>query len=429
MGRRPLQLLITAALVALGIWFVATRETAPQDGDGGPAENVPAATAEQDATLKPLSGSGERTLVEATGGPTSWTVLARIADGRPAEDAQIVAVSGTTQLSGAGTAVWDDVLPGTWRLRVTSAKGQVIERDVTLRPGEENKTYVRLGMPATVTGNLVNTRGERLVSHLVCFLRKGEQVPDEAGKLRGLTSASSDIAGNFEVELPETGRWRPVVIYGGRVLFEGDFEELKPDGLRRRCNIVVPAKPRLVITMEGFDQIKEAGELVAVSVYRPKTPEEFIKEAEYARLRRERTPPTVDDQDSEDAKGEFLRAKAAAEDPERLAIIEKQKKWLKVVPEGWRSIGSSIIPESGRLVFDHLDHDREYRLATRKGNEVFRIDSSVYIGFGEVLRAHLTPPSPVADPESLDSLRRCAIALRPVTVGGEPLAPGATWDR
>lgn len=426
MGRQPLLILAAAAIAALGAWFAFGQTTGPED-EATRKDEIVASDTPEAADLTAVTGRTERAAMGASAGPTSWSVLAREFDGRAATEADIAASLGETTLFGKGTAAWPDVDPGIWRLRVTAPDGQVIERDVTVRPGIENKTYVRLGAPVRVKGIVSNTRGERLVSHLVCFLRPDEDVPRERNRLRGLVSGVTDVVGAFEVELPESGRWRPVVIHRGKVVSDGDFEIVEADGLDRRCDIVVPAKPRLVITMQDFEKSLEKPEIVAVSVYRPSTTAELEEMARYEEMMKNYVPPTVDDFDDEETKGEFLKGQEDAKKPEFIAQVERQKKWRTVVPEGWRSVGSSTMPESGRLVFDHLEHDREYRLALRRGNEVMRIEASVLVGYGEVLKVHLMPPAAVDDPDALTFLRVCSTAFESLGTDTQRAVPGATW--
>lgn len=428
MGRWTLISLLAAVLIALGAWLT---RLGPNEPDSAIERDPATATSggSPEADLSGLGGRPARVEVEDGDvlGPTRWTVRARLADGRPAEGAMIFATFGEHELAGTCTAEWPEVAPGTWRLRVTGASGQVIERDVTLRPGTETRTAVRLGTPARIVGTLRNSRGERLREHLVAFLRPDEDIPEDPRRLRGLVCGSTDMSGAFDIDLPETGPWRPAVIFGGRTLFEGSAEEIEPDGLRRRCDIVVGANPRLIVSMEGFDESKAAEELVAISVYRRATPRELEELAEFERRAKEPRPTDPADSDDPDFQEEYARALEADSNPERLAQMARQAKWTSVVPEGWRNVGSSVMPPSGQLVFDHLQHDLEYRLAMRKGNEVMRVDGSVFIGFGEMLHAQLFPPAPVEDPASLEALRSSGLVLRPVALAGQPLVVGATW--
>lgn len=426
--RRLLPLVALIAVAALGVAWKLRAEDPDTTVDR--VETDQGANGPEDADLQLASAGGARTSLDPTG-RTSWTVYARKTDGLPAEGASIVARQDATTLEGTTTAEWKDVSPGLWRVVVTDDEGRRIERRVTVPEGADpHKTYVVLGLPATVRGSVKNSRGEVMNAHMVAFLRSDEFPPATAGELRELVSGVTGISGRFEATLPETGFWRPVVVYGGKVVYEGSPEEILPDGLVRQCDIVVPARPRLILEFTGEGPHAPDGAAAAVSVYRRPTAEDLARDQqiEAARQAQIDAGPVQEDLDDPDRAGELAKAREAENDPARLEQLAKQAVWRTVVPEGYRNVASSVVPESGRVVFDHLVHDLEYRIALRRGDEVFSLADPIFLPFGGVVLLELSPPPlPPAGTAVPIQVSVCPALSRVLTENDKVDPIGVTW--
>jgi len=434
MGRTQLLGAALIAALALGLAW------ALRDGDGGEARSRDergASSAGAAADLSGLDAGAGRAPGTDLAGVTSWDVHALDPSGRPLPDATISARKGDLLLEGTGEAEWTDVDHGEWTLEVMDGESPEITRRVTVVEGRRNSTYVTLGAPVTVRGTLMNTRGERLRDHIVGFLRPGEDVPTRPAGFRAIAHGTTDASGTYSATLPETARWRPIVVFGGKVLLEGAFETIESDGLGRRCDIVVQANPRVVFRLDDPEQYTPEGGIAALSVYRLSTPLELARDAEMERRRQDiaarveaEAPPLDDDSaDGRERDSEEAGAIAAEDDPELQERIARQAKWRRVVPEGWRRVASSVVPPSGRLVFDHLTHDVEYRVALRLDQEVFKVEPSVFLGLGEIVEAQLMPPMPRPGGSPPDEpLRTSPLSPRPLPVGGETPRAGVTWN-
>lgn len=434
MGRTRILGAALIAALALGLTW-GLRES---DGDDARSRDERGGgSAEAPANLTGLDAGTGRAPGTDLAGVTGWDVHALDPSGRPIPEATILARKGDLLLEGSGEVEWTDVDHGEWTLEVADGESPEVTRRVTVVEGRRNSTYVTLGAPVTVRGTLMNTRGERLRDHIVGFLRPGEDVPTRPAGFRAIAHGTTDASGVYSATLPETARWRPIVVFGGKVLLEGGFETIESDGLGRRCDIVVQANPRVVFRLDEPEQYTPQGGIAALSVYRLSTPLELARDAELERRREEiaaraeAEPDPLDDgsAESQERSSEEAGATASGDDPELQERIARQAKWRRVVPEGWRRVASSVVPPSGRLVFDHLAHDVEYRVALRLDQEVFRVEPSVFLGLGEVVEAQLMPPMPRPEGTPLDEpLRTSPLSPRPIPVEGETPRAGVTWN-
>lgn len=333
-------------------------------------------------------------------------------------------------LDGRGRAEWADVLPGTYRLEVDAPGHPTVVRAVTLDPGETRRTVVQVGAPCSVRGRVRDTRGRARASHLVVFLQPSQAVPP-ATDLLALPHATTDASGAFALDVPQGGAWRLAVVYGGAVLYEeARATQLGPDG-PRQADVVVEAATRLVLSVEGEPLV---GAVEALSLYRLGTPLELARREELRRrmeaLAASGSPePAPDDPEAAE---ELRRARegelAADSDPATRALRARQQHWLRVVPEGWVRVQSTVVPERRVLVLEGLPPDTELRVALRRGDEVFRVTPSLLLPPAADQAARLVPPAPVpAEEVPTDSFRAAELLLEAPSAA-PALVPGVTWQ-
>lgn len=429
--------LSVAALAAIILAAIALqRLTAPgPKGASGERLSTDGSAANLPGALSPIAvdaGSGQKRNAVASR-PSTWTVSVLVNGESQAADARLVAErlgdavdaegpegGESNVLKADSRAHWQGVEPGFWSLAVHAKGYPAWRRTVSLAPGEHKRTVVRLGLPATVIGTVLDADGAPCAQHFVGFVKESGEAPRSPIKWLSLPHSRTGPGGGFRAELPEPGRYRLFVGYGGRVLLEDDaIVDLEP-GVERRVDVVIPSATRLVLAAQEANGVLLSVPY-GVSVYRLSS----LLDLERPPVPTpERTVPDPTDPSlSEEERGEMVRAIEAEKmtvDPAELA------RRRSVVPKGWRVDRSALLGPDGTLVLSHLPVGEELRFAARRGSEVFRVEGSASVHPGATVRVTLKFPAE----GSSSGAAVPAVSATPelVGTGGIPRAVGATWD-
>ena len=420
---RNLIIAVAACLTLLAVYLAWDREhrvdpsVQPPAAVSETARVSPATLASPDGNLRPRS----------TASLATWSVVVVDPDGAALDQASIKAHCQREERRATGNADWTAVTAGTWQLSVEADGFAPHLSRVALTNSETTRTIVQMGLPCAVAGRVRDTREEPLKDYLVIFLQPDQQAPTKANEFRSLPHAVTDRDGYFEIVLPKEGPWRPIVVYGGRVLLEAERHEQLFNGPTRFAEIVIPASSRLVTFFKGDTGTEQQPALLAFSVYRRPNAEDLAKE-QALEVRRASIVAVEPDMSDPDTAEEVRRAIEHEDDPVRLAQIEKQKNWRRAAPAGWKSIGSSVVPEGRVIVFDRLPYDTELRFALRRDNEVFRVAQPAFLPYGGIVHATLElPDSSAADPDPAAPLRLCPIYFESPEGGLATLSEGVDW--
>ena len=243
---------LAAAVIVMGgglALFASDRgRSVPAEG-GNPeqreVEDEGAADTRPDSIEAAVSTSG---LVER------WTVEVQDADGQSVSSASVIArLDGAERLGDGAECEFSNVQSGTWDVVVRAEGFFDTRRRIQLDAATTQRTVVRVTTTRTLSGEILDTRGEPVERQRIWLLPRGAAHPASASKRFELANATTSSIGRFSLPIHVGKTYRfSLGDAGTRSRATSDAFEVRPDA-ECEARWVVPASARLTVRVDGLD--------------------------------------------------------------------------------------------------------------------------------------------------------------------------------
>lgn len=183
-----------------------------------------------------------------------WTIDVQDGDGALVDGASVTVRSGGHERTGVGPSVrLTSVDAGAWDV-IVRAKGYFDARTrVVLEPAPSRHTVVRMTTTGTLTGHVVDTRGDPVERTRVWLLPSGAVHPGESSTRFEMSNAMTSSMGEFSMPVDAGETYRLSIGDAGDARETSERFEVRGDAALR-VRWVVPATVRLTVRVEGLDE-------------------------------------------------------------------------------------------------------------------------------------------------------------------------------